>query len=488
MFPCCRGTNMLKTVVPPSPQKKFLALLKGPPTPPLAASAPPLPLNKVTPPTADLTPDEITKIKANLNMLEHFAKDVWLQQGLIITQVWSNLQAEVNRSQTSNDNKMKKFFEDFLSIAAFIDQLAAFIPSPLEAAFEVSAIILGTTASLLSNSGDAAAATGGPDISDYIGESSYLNDAQYHAIVKAIDYYRDHTNDCRDYIFTYKDIPKQATLRSLLNFEFAKGTYYNNWLLLCARIYKRKLVLTEMVKPENQFLDIYFIQDAIEGDGVEHGHVYQPCAAPHPEKMPWYRPDKHGPGTERRRELTPSDVGTGARIWSNEEVRHFQPSYTGVDTFGTDNTDLKGSYIKAIGDFVGAFPSALVFPWAMTDYKICSQKYFIMQGFGKLKDDEDKPKYSLADGKFLNWLFIDDGAGNITNADGVVFRYEFMRTKQAGFDADVCLHAQQITDLPATPYTWTTSCLDYAYGPQNSSAVNKKFGVYTGDLILKNLP
>jgi len=471
MFSCCfRKAQRKKT------------LFKGAPGP-----APPLPLNKVSPPTPDLTADEITKIQANLNMLEAFAKDVWLQQGLIITQVWSNLQAEVNRSQTSNNNKMKTFFEDFLSIAAFIDQIGAFIPNPLEAAFEVSAIILGTTASLLSISGGAAA-TGGPDISDYIGESSYLNDAQYHAIVMAIDYYRDHTNDCRDYIFTYEGVSKTATLRSLLNFEFTKGTYYNNWLLLCARIYKRKLVLTEMVKPENQFLDIYFIQDVIEGEGVEHGHVYQPCAAPHPEKMPWYRPDKHGPGTERRRELAPSDVGTGARIWSNEEVRHFEPSYTGVDIYGTDNVALKSSYIKSIGDFVAAFPSALVFPWAMTDHKICSQKYYIIQGFAKLKDDENKPSYSLADGHFLNWLFIDDGAGNILNADGVVFRYDFLRTKEAGFAADVCLHAQQITNLPATPYNWTNSCMDYAYGPADSSATNKKFGVYTGDLLLKNLP
>jgi hypothetical protein len=242
-----------------------------------------------------------------------------------------------------------------------------------------------------------------------------------------------------------------------------------------------------MAKPENQFLDLYFVQDVIRGPGVEHGHVYQPDSAPHNVHYDnIFKQDEHGPGTQRLRLLDKDNVGTHAEIWNNEEIMHFHPEYTRVVIKGTDDNDCKASYIKSIGDFVQAFPSAYVFPWAISTGQIYSQKYYIMEGFGKLKDDKHNPQYALCNGEFLNWLFIDDGAGNITNIDGVAFRYEVLRSSHFGFYYDIFTHGQQITDtIINPPYVWTTTSMDYIYGPQSSAETNKKFHVYTGDLLLK---
>jgi hypothetical protein len=266
--------------------------------------------------------------------------------------------------------------------------------------------------------------------------------------------------------------------------------YYHNWLRLAARIFRRNIVLAEMVKPNMQFLDLYFVQDVIRGSGVEHGHVYQPCAAPHYEQMPWYKPDKKGPGTERTLFVDQAALGKGVRVFSNDEIRHFHPDYIGVSGSGSSDTNYKGNFLEAMGSFVQNFPSAYVFPWAVSDAKAHWQRYYIMQGFGKLSDDDNNPQYTLCNGEFLKWLFIDDGAGNITNIDGCAFRYEVLRTNNTGFGEDVFLHGRQISDgvscpLDSPPYI---SSLDYAYGSGNSKDLNKQYHVYTGDLLLKNLP
>ena len=111
-------------------------------------------------------------------------------------------------------------------------------------------------------------------------------------------------------------------------------------------------------------------------------------------------------------------------------------------------------------------------------------------GFAKMRDNQNKPEYNLASTNFLNWLFIDDGIGTIVNPNGVAFRYDVFRTKQAGFANDVFLHAQQISDgiMDVQNPNWTMSCEDFKYGPANSTDTNKQFRVYTGDILLANAP
>jgi hypothetical protein len=315
--------------------------------------------------------------------------------------------------------------------------------------------------------------TGGADISNYIASQSENNNSHYYALVQILDYMHDHPNDCRDYIFTIKATDKTATLRTLIDNVFPTGTYYDNWLRLSARMYRRSIVLPEMAKPKNQFLDLYFVND--KPDRSAFGYVYEPCAV------------AQDIGTERLKLLDNNNAGTNVVVWSNREIIVHHPEYGLVDQKGTSDTDYVQSYLEATAKFIAQFPSAYVFPWAMTHDKVYAQKYYIMEGFGKVKDESYT--YTLCNGHFLHWLFIDDGVGNITNIDGVAFRYEVLRTGLIGIPPDIFLHGQQISDTILDQHeNWTDTSMNYIYGPENSRDTNKQFHVYTGDLLLKNLP
>jgi hypothetical protein len=153
---------------------------------------------------------------------------------------------------------------------------------------------------------------------------------------------------------------------------------------------------------------------------------------------------------------------------------------------------LKSSWLNATGTFISKVPHVFIYPWAIDDSYVHTQKYFIIEGTAKMRDDQNAPKYNVANPDFLNWLFIDDGVGNITNPDGVAFRYEVLRLGATmGGGADLFSHAGQISDdlVDVDPNTkWIASCKDYLYGPEDSSDINALFHVYTGDLLLRNTP
>jgi hypothetical protein len=455
---------------------KVHALLKEPGPGP----TPVLPLNKVSPPTPDLTPDEIAKIKVNLGNIHSFVKDCWNQQTEVITEVWAKLQSEMNQNrQDSKNNTVKKFFENFYEVAALVETIGAFVFPPLAPAFVASAAICGTISALLcTNGSEVKNATGAPDVSGMAANHYEINDAWNDSMIKTIDYLIDNTNANRDVIFTTSDIKKEATLRTLITMDFPNsGTCYDNWLKLCKRIYKKNLVLQELAKSENQFLDLYFIQDDTSSY-VEFGHVYQPCAAPTIV------------GCERKRPLTNEGVGLDAKVWANDEVLHYHKDWAFVQTTGTTNDDLVKSWLDASSAFVAKMPSAYIFPWAINNDTVYSQKYFLIEGFAKMRDDQNKPEYNLGSPDFLNWFFIDDGFGNITNINGVAFRYTTFRSGNYGHGGDIFLHAQQITNdiIDTSENNWKTTCLDYIFGPEDSRELNNKFQVYTGDLLIKNLP
>ena len=242
MFACCTGKKVLETTVEPtnnseSPdsvvpefehtRKPFLQLLhaKDP------ASPPTLPLKKLEPATLDLTPDELVKIQSNLNTLKDFVKDLWLQQGQILAEIWSRLQQQVQQDKTSKDNKMVNFIEHWLEAASIVFGLTALIPSPLTPIFGAISLTLGTVSTILSESGkDTSTVTGGDDLSGYMSDHISLNNAHYANTVKVLDYLISNTNDCRDYIFTYKGVEKTGTLRSLINDQFK---YIQNGFAIC---------------------------------------------------------------------------------------------------------------------------------------------------------------------------------------------------------------------------------------------------------------
>jgi len=438
-----------------------------------------LPLNKVDPPTPDLTPDEIAKIQANLKIIKEFSNDLWKQQDAIISEVWAKIEGEVNQARKTTDHKLKDVFENLLTSLAFVAAVAGvFAPPPFDAIITITSLIVGTTSSLLSTNGSStSASTGCGDVSSVAGTYFETNNAHHYSQVKLLDFINDNTNLCRDYIFTFSKTDKSTTLRALIDIVFTKGTYYDNLLLLMARVFRRNVALTELIKDNNQFLDLYFIQDST-ASGADFGHVFQPCAA------------IEVGGLERTRSYRPGDLGRNAQIWNNDDVLHYRKGDQSIQSIGTMDIDLKQSWRDATADYISRMPSAFIYPWAFDDKTVYTQKYYIIMGFAKMRDNQNKPEYNLASTNFLNWLFIDDGVGTIVNPNGVAFRYDVFRTKQAGFANDVFLHAQQISDgiMDVQNPNWTMSCEDFKYGPANSTDTNKKFSVYTGDILLANAP
>ena len=192
-----------------------------------------------------------------------------------------------------------------------------------------------------------------------------------------------------------------------------------------------------------------------------------------------------------------SDIGKDVEIFNNSEVVHFRHcNNVGVrgNTGENDKDKLVNSYLNAIKLFTRLFPSAYVYPWSIGEKNVLSQRWYIVLGKPKLRDDQNNPFYTLPDNKFLYWLFIDDGVGNIINPDGVMFRYDFLRTQRnLATSCDICLHAQQIADetckndaYGTLKYTDNIICTsaDYRYGPQNSAQLNEANHVYTGDLLI----
>lgn len=82
-------------------------------------------------------------------------------------------------------------------------------------------------------------------------------------------------------------------------------------------------------------------------------------------------------------------------------------------------------------------------------------------------------------------IFYDIGNSQILSKT----KYTIFRSGNYGHGNDIFLHAQQITNdiIDVKDGNWNTTCLDYIFGPKDSSEMNNKFQVYTGDLLL-NIP
>ena len=500
MFTCCIDKNIVTNAVEPSstkPEKMHVRLpiiaqlLKSSASP--AKTKKVVSLIKDDPTSPDLTPDEIQKIQKNLMLVKEFHEALVNLQDKILLEVWPIL---LNKSLENVDSKTQ-WQSHILSITSTICAVlsaATVAVAPVSAVFAASAAIIGVTATFVGSAKESKDITG-YDISASVGYDVALNTKTFNAMIQMFDFYYDNVNDNRDAVFEMNG--KTYTMRDLINAEITKGTVWDNMLILSGRKYRNKKAVELLV--HEQFLDLYFIQDGIDGRdnsnrtimgsmplsyGVEHGHCYQPCGAPAP------------PGTQRCRSFNTQYLGNGVEIFNNSEVVHFRGG-DNVSVYGTspdDNKDnLVASFMKAISDFTSKVPSTYVYPWSISDQEVLSQRWYIVLGKEKLKDDKNKPYYTLADTGFLNWLFIDDGAGNIVNPEGVAFRYDILKSKDAlKTDSDVYLHAQQIGNDTAKDeyngqfkHTGNLICTswDYRYGPLDMAKYNEENHVYVGDIM-----
>ena len=243
------------------------------------------------------------------------------------------------------------------------------------------------------------------------------------ALLKYMSFMYDDPQTYRDQDFKYKD--KSYTLRDLIHIDVPNK---NSTLFLAlvhqnGRQFKNSITLNEMQK--HKIWNIFNIYDGgypEPWDG-KFGWIYDPKIK-----------NFYSNYNKRTHSIDKDNLGIGKRIFANDEVWHFHPDYTHVESFGNSDDDLVGSFLNAGNKFISGDHTeghekpgqyaGLVYPWLVTDKYIYSQRWYITNGFVRVASSE----YALATGGFMQWLFIDDGFGNVINPNGVVYRYDMLRT------------------------------------------------------------
>ncbi len=438
----------------------------------------------------ELSSDDIVKIQNNLELIKEYneklikAKEIVLQAALPIL---------IDKAMSGTDSKTEwqKNVLNIASIVCAVVAAASFVAPPVAAAFAGTSAILSTTAQFLGSHKEAEDITG-QDLSAVTGYQVEFNNTIIILTNKMLDYFKDHVNENRDAVFKVND--KEYKLRDFAHNDFQKGTVWDDSITLAQRVYRNYFVTKQLAR--EQVLDLYFIQDMIvwrNGSDshydikVEHGHCFQPGAAPNP------------PGTQRSIGYNLDYLGKDKVIMDNSAFTHFnKKQYCDFDVRGNaeNNDQLKDSYLNAMKEFIQRMPPAMIYPWTITDQSISWQRYYIVLGKPKLRDDANDPNYDVPNNDFMYWLFIDDGFGNIVNPNGVGFRYDILRSRgNLGTESDIFLHGQQIgneTDVNDSKYQFVginlrgnviCSSGDFRYGPKESAQLNQQYHVYTGDLF-----
>jgi len=252
------------------------------------------------------------------------------------------------------------------------------------------------------------------DLDVDFGLLSSRNTSSYNSLNIMIGKMFDDPNQYRDQVWTIPGPYNGYTLRDLINIVVPGKDTEQFQLSVQAqgRQYRNQITIPEMVKM--QFWDIYFVQDAnFSGSNFGSCYVPGPPGAPNPPG-----------GIERNRNNNKTDIGNGVGIFANDEILRYHGDYVHAQGFGNNDDDLKESYLNAITSFISQFPASYIYPYSITDSTVKSWRFYIMEGYDKIPSPS--PNFGVANGEFMKWLFIDDGAGNIVNPDGVGYRYDII--------------------------------------------------------------
>jgi hypothetical protein len=362
--------------------------------------------NKDPEPTPHLTPDEITKIKINLGTLMDMNEKVYGETTAIIPEVWGMLKGaqEKNNTPDSDKDSYKTILVSALEIAGIVTE---------QPEIEIAAVIVSGVFEYLS-SGTNSKDNTGVNLDTDFGLLSSRNTSSYNALNIMIGKMFDDPDQYRDQQWSIPNPTRWYTLRDLINIVVPNKNTELFQLAVQAqgRQYRNQITIPEMVKM--QFWDIYFVQDA-NFSGSNFGSCYVPG--------PPGQPNPPG-GIERNRNNNKSDIGNGERIFANDEILRYHSNYVHAQSYGTDDNDLKKSYVDSIASFIRQFPASYIYPYSITDSTVKSWRFYIMEGYDKIPSPSQN--FGVANGDFMKWLFIDDGAGNIVNPDGVGYRYDII--------------------------------------------------------------
>ena len=381
---------------------------------------------------------------------------VYGETSAIIPEVWGMLKGaqEKNNSPDTGKDSYKTILVSALEIAGIVTE---------QPEIEIAAVVVAGVFEYLSTGSNSKDNTNVNFDTDF-GLLSSRNTSAYNALNIMIGKMYDDPNKYRDQ--QWSPSPTSGyTLRDLINIVVPNKDSELFQLAVQAqgRQYRNQITIPEMVKM--QFWDVYFVQDA-NFSGSNFGSCYVPG--------PPGQPNPPG-GIERNRNYDKSQIGNGIRIFANDEIIRYHGDYIHAQAYGSDDNDLKTSYIKSIASFISQFPAAYIYPYSMSTSIVKSWRFYIMEGYDKIPSPSQN--FGVANGEFMKWLFIDDGAGNIVNPDGVGYRYDIICKSNIMRNQHMVpyqTNVQHLDDL-------ILNACDLAYpGKTNNEKYKDKVKVYVG--------
>jgi hypothetical protein len=411
-------------------------------------------------PTPDLTPDEISKIRTNLDTLMDLNEKFFGETTAIIPEVWGMLngQQAKNDSPDTGKNTYQTVIVSALAIAGIVFE---------QPEIEIAAVVIAGVFEYLSTDSGSSAITH-VNLDQDFGLLSARNTSSYNALNIMIGKMHDDPNTYRDQKWTIPGPYNGYTLRDLIGIVIPNKDTEAFQLIVQAqsRQYRNQITIPEMVKM--QYWDIYFVQDAnFSGSDFGSCFVPGPPGAPNPPG-----------GIERKRNVDKSDIGNNVRIFANDEILRYHPDYVHAQAYGNSDDDLEKSYLNAVSSFIAQFPAAYIYPYSITDKSVLSWRYYIMEGYAKITGPTSN--FAVANGEFMKWLFIDDGAGNVVNPDGVGYRYDIICANNVMRNEHMIPYETNYDRHD----TMILNACDLRY-PDNVSTGSKKVAICVGDLRKK---
>lgn len=386
------------------------------------------------------SPDEISKIQASIHNLQGILDEVYATNGNVITEVQNMLTI-----QPPKDPAVKPWSDIFEMAIGCIAAASEPLVGPTA---EIVAIILGGSIEHATNDKGVEKITG-IDLNDALGfglmssrlTNSYTAMGSYLAAVSADpNFFRD-----TEFSIPADRYPplggKSFTIRRLLTVPIPASDSLDakSFLLRQTNSFRSSITKPEMQK--KKWWWVYFVQDK-NYKGSQFGNAYHPTGNYNPAPRRCAAPG----GNLCVRKMNDGELGKGVGFFANDEIMNHHPEYVYAKASGQNECKSQNDYIKnfmlAISDFTRQFPSAHVGPYTIDKEanEIRYHRWYIMCGpclgdgseSGAIDHKICNPApgseaFTLADGEFLRWLFIDDGAGNVVNSNGVGYRDDVIR-------------------------------------------------------------
>jgi hypothetical protein len=353
-------------------------------------------------PSPDLTADEIAKIKENLFNCGDFNFMTYTLQEETIMDVYGTLKGEQFKKDAEDPHKndWSRYLCDALEIVGIVSE---------QPEIEILAIVIGGIIEYVTEDSEEASEITQINLNAEFKKELERNKQTYNSITQMLNAMHQDPNKYRDKELKITGY-KTCLLRDLAKMDIPDkmDPAFSNATDNHDRAFRKQITIAEMKKMK--FWEMCFIQDS---QGDQFGSAY--------------KPQEQGirGGVQRSRLFNKDYVGNGVRVISNDEVRHYHPEYVKAEGFGTSNDDMTKSWIEANKSFIEQFPAAFTYPWTVTNVSVYTCRFYILNTYDKVPDG-GTANTPIANGEFMKWLFIDDGFGNITNSDGVMYRYDFL--------------------------------------------------------------